>query len=34
VTANGNGPLALPTRTEQAGLTLTTERKANQWPIP
>jgi HK97 family phage prohead protease len=34
VTANGKGPLALPTRTEQAGLTLTTERKANQWPIP
>jgi phage head maturation protease len=32
VTANGNGPLALPTRTERAGLTLTTERTAS-WPL-
>jgi HK97 family phage prohead protease len=32
VTANGNGPLALPTRTERAGLTLTTERTAT-WPL-
>jgi HK97 family phage prohead protease len=32
VTATGNGPLALPTRTERAGLTLTTERTAT-WPL-
>jgi HK97 family phage prohead protease len=30
--ANGRGPLALPTRTERAGLTLTTERQAT-WPF-
>jgi hypothetical protein len=32
VTATANGPLALPTRTERAGLTLTTERTAS-WPL-
>jgi HK97 family phage prohead protease len=32
VTATANGPLALPTRTERTGLTLTTERTAT-WPL-
>jgi hypothetical protein len=33
VTASSRGPLALPTRDPQAGLTLT-ERKAAAWPLP